>query len=173
MNAPHALAKENKELYLQTFGELYEHSIWVIEDCFLEVAQNSLYDDLEEYHKLLSRTMLQASSELQDALIKAHPMLAGKKAMANELTDFSTNEQKSAGLSDCTQEEIAQFDELNQTYLQTFGFPFILAVKGKNKEEIISNFELRLTNSLEVETKTALEQINSIAWIRIKDIYDK
>ena len=172
MNTPYNLANENKELFLLTFNELYEHSSWVIKNAFNTVKSDKKYDQLEEFHTLLSTIVLDAKKELQDSLIKAHPMLAGKKAMANELTNFSTNEQKSAGLNTCTTEEIDTFDNLNKTYFDKFDFPFIFAVKGKTKEQILENFKSRIDNSLEKERVEALEQINKIGLIRIKDIYE-
>lgn len=173
MKYPHSLAKENKEEFFQTFNELYEHSPWVIEKTYESIKNDSKYESLEEFHRLLANKVLEESEILQMSLIKAHPLLAGKKAKDNELTDFSANEQKSAGLNSCTNDEIRLFDELNKTYYDKFDFPYILAVKGRNKVEIIKNFKSRLGNSLEDEKQEALEQINQIAMIRIKGIYGK
>jgi 2-oxo-4-hydroxy-4-carboxy-5-ureidoimidazoline decarboxylase len=170
---PHTLANEDKEKYLNSFNELYEHSPWVIEFSYEKVKKEKKYDELVSFHKLLSKTVLDAQSELQNSLIKAHPMLAGKKAKANELTDFSTDEQKSAGLNSCSDEEIELFDTLNKNYFEKFDFPFIMAVKGSTKEEILESFKKRLENSLFSERIEALNQINKIAWIRIKDIYEQ
>jgi len=173
MNYPHSLANENKEFFFKTFDELYEHSPWVIQRAFESIKENSKYEDLEEFHKILSLTVLKAEETLQMSLIKAHPMLAGKQAKNNELTDFSSDEQKSAGLNSCTDEEINLFNELNKSYFKKFDFPYILAVKGRVKSQIIENFKSRLENSLENEIKEALNQINQIALIRIKGIYGK
>ena len=170
---PHDLANENKSEFLKTFDELYEHSPWVIEKSFESIKKDLKYNDLEEFHKILSNTVFNESIDLQMSLIKAHPMLAGKQAKNNELTDFSTNEQKSAGLNSCTDKEIKLFDELNKKYFDKFDFPYILAVKGRVKKEIIENFRSRLENSLKDEKQEALDQINQIALIRIKGIYGK
>ena len=170
---PHDLANENKSKFFKVFDELYEHSPWVIEKSFENIKNDSKFNDLEEFHKILSSTVFKENADLQMSLIKAHPMLAGKQAKAKELTDFSTDEQKSAGLNSCTDEEMKIFDELNKSYFDKFNFPYILAVKGRNKKEILENFKSRLGNSLEDEKKVALMQINQIALIRIKGIYDK
>ena len=170
---PHDLANENKSEFFKVFDELYEHSPWVIEKSFENIKNDSKFNDLEEFHKILSSTVLIEGKDLQMSLIKAHPMLAAKHAANNELTDFSTDEQKSAGLNSCTDEEMKIFDELNKSYFDKFNFPYILAVKGRNKKEILENFKSRLGNSLEDEKKVALMQINQIALIRIKGIYDK
>ena len=171
MMGPNMLANFSKVGYEKSFAELYEHSPWVIESVFETVKADEKYNDINKFHELLSETMLKADKKLQDKLIKAHPMLAGKLAQNGELTDFSTDEQASAGLNHCTQEEIALFDELNKKYFEKFKFPYILAVKGKRKQEIIENFKERLNNDYETERKTALDQINKIAFIRIRGIY--
>ena len=89
----------------------------------------------------------------------------------NELTDFSTTEQKSAGLNDCNDSEIQLFEELNHQYFVKFNFPFIMAVKEKDKLEILSSFKSRQKNTVSQERLNALSEINKIAWLRIKEIY--
>jgi len=173
MRYPHTLANENKTEFLKIFNELYEHSPWVIEKSYELIKKESKYDNLQEFHKILSNTVLKESQALQMSLILAHPTLAGKQAKENELTEFSSNEQKSAGLDSCTNNEIKLFDELNKNYFDKFDFPYILAVKGRTKDQIIKNFKSRLENSYEDEKKEALKQINKIAEIRIKDIYEQ
>ena len=115
--------------------------------------------------------MLKANIDLQDNLILSHPMLAGKKAQNNKLTDFSTTEQKSAGLNDCNDSEIQIFKELNHKYFVKFNFPFIMAVKEKDKSEILASFKSRHENIVSQERLNALSEINKIAWLRIKEIY--
>jgi len=98
-------------------------------------------------------------------------MLVRKKSQNIQLTEFSTTEQKSAGLNDCTDDEIKLFEVFNDEYFSKFNFPFIMAVKEKDKSEIISNFVKRKENSLSQERVNALDEINKIAWLRIKEIY--
>jgi OHCU decarboxylase len=171
MKLPTELANQSAKEFLEVFQNLYEHSPWFVEQSLVHVAADDKYNNLEKFHQLLSEIMLQAKSELQDNLIVAHPMLAGKKAQNNELTDFSTTEQKSAGLNDCSDNEIELFKELNNKYFSKFNFPFIMAVKEKNKSEILVSFKKRQENSRLQERLNALNEINKIAWLRIKEIY--
>ena len=171
MKLPTELANQSAKEFLEVFQNLYEHSPWFVEQSLVHVAADDKYNNLEKFHQLLSEIMLQAKSELQDNLIVAHPMLAGKKAQNNELTDFSTTEQKSAGLNDCSDNEIELFKELNNKYFFKFNFPFIMAVKEKNKSEILVSFKKRQENSRLQERLNALNEINKIAWLRIKEIY--
>ena len=131
MELPVNLAKQSAEAFLDTFVNLYEHSPWFVERSLPLVIADEKYNSLEKFHELLSNIMLNADSDLQDNLIVAHPTLAGKKAQNNELTDFSTTEQKSAGLSDCSDSEIELFKELNREYFAKFDFPFIWQLKKK------------------------------------------
>ena len=171
MKLPSELASHSSEKFLKTFKNLYEHSPWFVEQSLEAVALNEKYNNLEKFHEILSEIMLSSNSDMQNDLITAHPLLAGKKAQNNELTDFSTTEQKSAGLNDCTDDEIKLFEKLNEEYFSKFNFPFIMAVKEKNKSEIISTFLERKNNSRDEERTNALVEINKIAWLRIKEIY--
>jgi OHCU decarboxylase len=173
MKLPQELAKQSSDKFLDTFKNLYEHSPWFVEQSLEKVLADEQYNNLENFHELLCEIMLSADSDMQNNLITAHPMLAGKKAQNNELTDFSTTEQKSAGLNDCTNDEIKLFEKLNDEYFLKFSFPFIMAVKEKNKSEIIASFMKRKNNSSDKERTNALDEINKIAWLRIKEIYGK
>jgi len=171
MKLPNELAKHSPKDFLETFGNVYEHSPWIVEQSLRQVLANHEYNNIELFHQLLCEIMLQANNDLQDKLILSHPMLAGKKAQNNELTDFSTTEQKSAGLNDCNDSEIKLFEELNNQYFIKFNFPFIMAVKEKDKSEILSKFKSRQENTIPQERLNALSEINKIAWLRIKEIY--
>jgi allantoinase len=103
-------------------------------------------------------------------LIEAHPDLAGRLALARTLTADSTREQASAGLDRLTPDELSQFTELNAAYREKFGFPFIMAVKGKSKADIAAAFRARLANHAGAERTTALAEIDKIAALRLKDI---
>ena len=114
--------------------------------------------------------MYEAERELQLKLIRAHPDLAGRAALAGSLTKDSTSEQQSAGIDQCSPEELARFHDYNARYKARFGFPFVMAVRGCNRSEILAAFERRLTASPEAEFETALEEINKIAALRLGEI---
>ena len=104
-------------------------------------------------------------------LICAHPDLAGKAALAGELTDASTSEQAGAGLDTLSKEEFDRFHRLNEAYKSKFGFPFILAVKGHDKHSILASFENRLENEQDDERIEALRQISEIARFRLEAMF--
>ncbi|WP_404300031.1 2-oxo-4-hydroxy-4-carboxy-5-ureidoimidazoline decarboxylase [Alicycliphilus denitrificans] len=149
---------------------LYEHSPWIAEAA---LAQRP-FRSLAHLKHAMVQVLQQAGVEAQLQLIRAHPELAGKAMVSKTLTTESTNEQNKAGLTDCTPEEFAHIQRLNQDYNARFGFPFILAVRGPrglglSKQEIIATFARRLDNPADFELAEALRNIHRIVEIRLND----
>jgi 2-oxo-4-hydroxy-4-carboxy-5-ureidoimidazoline decarboxylase len=154
-----------RENFVARFGSLYEHSPWVAEAAFEERP----FASLDALHAAFARAVRNAPPERQLALIKAHPDLAGKAALAGELTPESAREQSSAGLDRLSPEEFETFTRINRAYCEKFGIPMIVAVRDHTKESIIAQAETRLGNSEEKEIETALGEIDKIARIRLQD----
>ena len=86
------------------------------------------------------------------------------------LKALSNKEQNNAGLDQCSEEEFKEFKNLNQKYTEKFGFPFIYAVKGKSKIEILNNFKERVAYDISDEFIEAIRQVKKIASLRINEI---
>lgn len=157
------------EEFVEKFGSLYEHSPWVAE----EASEERPFGSLSEMHDALERALQDASQERQLALIKAHPDLAGKAAMAGDLTPESTREQSSVGLDRLSPEEYETFTRLNEAYKEKFGIPMIFAVREHTKETILKSAEARLQNSPEEEVDRALKEINKIARYRLGETVEE
>ena len=157
----------NRDAFVAAFADIYEHSPWVAEKAY-DLGLDASVDEIEGLHQRMADLLLSASHDQQLALINAHPDLAGKAAIRGELTASSTSEQAGAGIHECTAEEFARFTELNDAYKAKFGFPFIKAVKGSNRHQILAAFEERIHNSPEQEFATALAEINKIALFRLQ-----
>lgn len=156
--------KMSKSAFVDQFGGVYEHSAWVAEKAY----DDGLPEDAEALVACL-RDIIEAAGEApQLALLRAHPDLAGKLAKSGELTAESTSEQAGAGLDECTPAEFAEFTSLNDTYKAKFGFPYILAVKGRHRVEILENFRSRVNNSTTQEFREALDQVHQIARLRLE-----
>lgn len=155
--------------FVDRFGGVFEHSPWVAEAAF-DAGLDGACDTASGLHALMSRAMMAGSEEQKLALIMAHPDLAGRLARAGRLTAESTREQASAGLDQLTDEERARFTELNDAYKARFGFPFIMAVKGRSKGEIMDAFERRIAHDRTQEFATALMEISRIALLRLGDM---
>jgi OHCU decarboxylase len=152
--------------FVARLGFLFEGSPWVAEAAWPARP----FGDREELHAALCAAMYVASRERHLALIRAHPDLAGKAAIAGELTPESTREQSSAGLDRLTREEFARFTELNAAYRERFAFPFIICVREHTKASILGQFAERLGHSHEQEIATALGEIAKIARLRLFDL---
>ncbi len=150
-------------------GRVYEHSPWIAEALW-DAGLKPVHDEIEALHLDLAAIVEAAPREKQVALLNAHPDLAGKLAVRGELTAESTSEQAGAGLDTCSADEFRRFTELNDAYKAKFGFPFILAVKGKNRAESLRNFEHRIHNTPETEFRTALNEVHKIALLRLRDL---
>ncbi|WP_406622372.1 2-oxo-4-hydroxy-4-carboxy-5-ureidoimidazoline decarboxylase [Acidovorax sp. SDU_ACID1] len=155
---------------MQLLDGLYEHSPWIAEAA---LAQRP-FRSLAHLKHAMVQVLAEAPTARQLGLIRAHPELAGKAMVAKTLTAESTNEQNKAGLTQCTPEEFARIQQLNQEYNARFGFPFILAVRGPRgtglaKQEIIDTFARRLQNHPDFERAEALRNIHRIAEIRLND----
>lgn len=161
--APSLMSKDD---FLATFGGVYEASPWVAEAVWPEAKAGNA-DDPSSLQKRMREAVENAGREKQMALVRAHPELAGRAAIAGEMTEESKSEQKGAGLDRCSPEEFAEFMTLNERYNEKFGFPFIIAVKGHDRQSILAAFRQRIENDVETEFKTAVEQIHRIAAIRL------
>jgi OHCU decarboxylase len=155
--------------FIEKFGGVYEH--------FPEIARNAWMHGLTEAEDTpagLAAAMARVAAAMNKAsklnLIRNHPDLAGRAAIAGEMTAASTAEQAAAGLANCTPEEYARFQTLNAAYKKRFGFPFILAIAGKTRGEILAAFEARLENGAEAEFRTALAEIDKIARLRLESL---
>ena len=155
---------------LEMLAGLYEHSPWVVK----RALEDRPFASLTQMKHALANSVRDADSAARLALLTAHPELAGK-AMANEnLSPESSHEQRTTGLTQCTQTELAQLQKLNADYLAKFGFPFILAVRGprgigRSKQQIIAEFERRLQNHAAFELEECLRNVNRIAELRLND----
>ena len=154
--------------FVEKFGGLYEGSPWVAEEAWRERP----FGGLTELHEAFVRAMRGAPRERRMDLIRAHPDLAGKAAIAGELTAESSGEQASAGLDRLTPEEYEAFTKMNADYRERFGFPMIVCVREHTKDSILQNARGRLENSREEEVEVALGEIAKIARLRLQDLVE-
>jgi 2-oxo-4-hydroxy-4-carboxy-5-ureidoimidazoline decarboxylase len=152
--------------FVELFGGVFEHAPWVADEAF----DARPFHTIEALHEAMVDAMRRAPRERQLALIRAHPDLAGRAAIAGELSAASSAEQVGAGLDQCTPAEFERFQKLNDRYKEKFRFPFVLAVKGRTRAQILAAFEQRLDNPPEAEFDEALNQIARIARFRLEDL---
>ena len=154
--------KLNKSEFLSTFGNVFEKTEWIAEKCY----DSKPYNNVQELVNKMMEVFENSIKEKHLEILNSHPDLAVKK----KLTKESENEQANANLNQCTNEEFEEFNKLNEKYKKKFGFPFIIAVKGKNKNEILNSFRQRITNNINSEFEEAKKQVKKIASFRLSEI---
>ena len=154
--------KLSKNEFLSIFGNVFEKTEWIAERCH----ESKPYNNLDELVSKMMKIFENIEKEKHLEILNSHPALA----VAKKLTEDSKNEQKNASLNQCTDEEFVEFKKLNEKYKKKFGFPFIIAVKGKNKKEILNSFRQRITNNINLEFEEAKKQVKKIASFRLSEI---
>jgi OHCU decarboxylase len=155
-----------REEFTRLIGPVFEHSPWIAERTWPKRP----FASLETLHRALCDTLAAAEEVDQLRLLRAHPDLVGRAALAGTLTPASTQEQASAGLDRLNPEEVAWFQKHNREYRGKFGFPFIICVRLNRKEAIRAGFVNRLPHTRAQEIETALKEVAQIAWLRLKDL---
>ncbi len=158
----------NRTEFIDRFGGVFEHSPFIAERAYDDDLVRGENLTVDRVHAALVAVFRVASEEERLGVLRAHPDLAGKLAVAGKLTEDSRKEQAGAGLDRLTPEEHARFTELNTEYMRKYGFPFIIAVKGLTKDDILAAFEKRIRNSRAQEFATACGQVERIALLRLE-----
>ncbi|MEM9580234.1 MAG: allantoinase PuuE [Pseudomonadota bacterium] len=154
--------------FVEAFGGIFEHSPWIAQAAH-DLELGPTHDCAAGVHNALCRVFRTATAEQRLGVLNAHPDLAGKLASAGKLTADSTAEQAGAGLDLLTDEERAAFQDLNTTYVERHGFPFIIAVKDNTKASILDAFHRRIGNDRDTEFAEACRQVERIAELRLQD----
>lgn len=152
--------------FVECFGGIYEHSDWVAKQAWLAAP----FDDFDAVLTSLANVVSQSDDSTKLALLRAHPQLSGRVSERHQLTNASQAEQKSVGLNELTSEQADWLAQYNALYYKAFGFPFIIAVKNHTQAQIFQQMENRVNNCVDDELKTALEQVDEIARIRLSQL---
>ena len=151
--------------FISIYGTVFEKSEWIAN----EVFKQKPFKNSEDLVKKMMNIYNNCSKEKIVKIFNLHPKLAIEK----KLTNFSSKEQIGAQLNSCTKEELLEFEKLNLDYEKRFKFPFIIAVKNKNKNDILKSFRKRIDNDYETEFKEAKAQVMKIALFRLDQITNK
>ena len=162
MDSVDKVNKLSKSDFISIFGNVFEKTEWIAEKAY----NSKPYKNFEELFLKMLKIFENSEKESHLEILNAHPDLAIEK----KLTKDSRNEQENASLNECFEEEFKEFKKLNEEYKKKFRFPFIIAVKGKNKEEILNSFRQRITNNINLEFEEAKEQVKKIANLRLNEI---
>lgn len=161
-----AINAMGRDDFIAAVGPVFEHSPWVAERAWAVRP----FADPAALHAALVAAITAASPAEQLALLNAHPELAGQAARTGEITAESRGEQGRAGLDQLSEAEMARFDRLNRDYRARFGFPFIIAVQGRSRAEILQAFEHRSSGEPRTEAAVALGQVAEIGRLRLAQL---
>ena len=159
------LNARDRQSFIDSIGWVFEHSPWVAERAW----PRRPFATVEELHQAMIKGVAGASVEEQLALLRAHPDLGARA----RLSEASTAEQARAGLDALTAVELDRLRRLNGAYREKFGFPFLYAVKGSTKHDILKALETRLGAPREDELNEALGQVYRIARFRLDDLFEE
>ena len=148
--------------FVSIFGSVFEKSEWIANEAY----KLKPFKDAEDLMNKMTNIYENSSKEMIVKIFNLHPKLAIEK----KLTNFSSKEQSGAKLDKCTKEELLEFENLNSNYEKKFKFPFIIAVKGKDKNNILNNFRQRIQNDYFIEFNEAKSQVKKIALFRLSEI---
>ena len=159
------IEKLSETEFTEVFGNIFENAGWIAEILYRQKPFKNFQD--------LSNKMIfvfeNANNQNKLKILNSHPDLADK-AKIGSLTSDSNKEQSNAGLDQCTKEEFNEFKNLNLEYKNKFGFPFIIAVRGKSRSEILLNFRKRILYDKKVEFNEAIKQVKQIASLRLDEL---
>ena len=154
--------------FVEVFGNIFENASWIAIKLY---KQKPFYDFNNLCEKIIS-IFENTDNQSKLTILNSHPDLANKTKIGS-LTPDSNKEQATARLDQCSEEEFNEFKNLNLKYKNTFGFPFILAVKGKNKLDILANFKKRILFDRQIEFNEAIKQVKQIANLRLSELKKK
>lgn len=152
----------DRRAFVEAVGWAFEHSPWVAERAW----ERRPFTSVEALHETMAAIVASSTYEEQIALLRAHPDLGARARMS----DASEREQAGAGLDALTRDELDRLRALNTAYREKFGFPFLCAVKGSTKHDILSALERRLPSTRDIEHQEALRQVYRIARFRLEDV---
>ncbi len=156
----------DQQAFVAAIGFVFEHSPWIAEKAWTARP----FAGISALHAAMCSVAQDAMIEQRLKLLRNHPDLAGRAAIAGELTVESTREHASAGLGQLTASEYAAFTERNEAYKSRFGMPFIICVREHTKSSILAAFDERLKNEFVDEISTAINEVVKISRLRLNDV---
>ncbi len=152
----------DRAAFVRTLGWIFERSPWVAERAW----ERGPFESIDDLHATMTAVVEEAAEEEQLALLRAHPDL-GTRA---RISEASTGEQRGAGLDRLAPDEFERLQRLNAQYRDTFGFPFLFAVKGATKDDVLRALDARVGRPKREEFAEALRQVYKIARFRLEEL---
>tara|TARA_B110000196_G_C20596889_1_gene408937 strand:+ start:18 stop:524 length:507 start_codon:yes stop_codon:yes gene_type:complete len=162
------IEKLSEAKFIEVFGNIFENANWIAK----ELYEQKPFKNFQDLSKKMIIIFEASHNQEKLKILNSHPDLADKTKIGS-LTPDSNKEQNNAGLDQCTEKEFNKFKNLNSEYKNKFGFPFIFAVKGKKKLEILLNFKKRILSNKKDEFSEGVSQVVQIANLRLDELKNK
>jgi 2-oxo-4-hydroxy-4-carboxy-5-ureidoimidazoline decarboxylase len=156
----------DQETFVEALTTLFEGPPWIVAQAWYQRP----FAQRDQLYQVLCEIMYGAPVEQQEELLRAHPDLVGRAALAGMLSPASTQEQSAAGLDTLSADEILAFQRFNAAYRERFDFPFVICARENKKESILAGFETRLQHTREQERRVALDEVAKICALRLHDL---
>ena len=161
--------KLSRKVFINIFKNIFEKSKFITEKAGDFRPYNSKVHMIDVFLSIFDSLKLETKLQI----INNHPDLGNKLNINKGLTELSQEEQVLAGLNDCSEEEFKKFHELNSSFKSKFNIPFIYAVRGKNKNDILNEFQSRIDNiDINSEIDISIEQVKRIGFLRLEELID-
>lgn len=161
------LNRMNDGEFRSLLGGIFEKSPWIAD----AVCGRKPFDSVESLHAAMCATVENAGADRLLALLRAHPDLAARLEELQALTPESLKEQTSSGLLDMPEAEMERLRTLNAAYRERFGFPFIICARLNSTGTILASIAERMNNPIENEKRTAWQEVQKIALLRLRDLF--
>lgn len=155
----------DKAQFEKALDGVFNKAPWAV----TQTAEKRPFTGFVDLYEKLVAEVKSADKDKKMSAILGHPELACKSVRAENIAANSLKEQTASGLNECSQEEVLLIQDLNKKYKDKFGYHFMLAIKGYNKEEIINEVKARLNNDKDTEFEIAMQQIYKITMLRLVD----
>lgn len=157
-----------REDFIRRLGGAVEHSPWVAQRAW----GRRPFGDVAGLARAMEAEILAASRQEQLNMLNSHPELAGREAVAGEMTPESTSEQGRLGLSSLTHEQLLRLRTLNHSYRERFGFPLIVALRlHPTLDSVFVEAQRRLAHDPAIEWAAALQQVCQVMRGRLEHLF--
>ncbi|CAL74786.1 conserved hypothetical protein; putative Polysaccharide deacetylase family protein [Bradyrhizobium sp. ORS 278] len=163
----------SRVLFVERYGDIFEHTPEIADRAYC--AGLSAFDDAADaLHTTLMNVVRAMSREEKLKLIRAHPELAGREALAGQMTSDSVGEQGRLGFTSLSRSEFERVADINRRYRDKFDMPLIVALAlHADRASVIAEMDRRISNDLDTEIANAIDQIGHITRARLAKKFDQ
>ncbi|HZH59693.1 MAG TPA: 2-oxo-4-hydroxy-4-carboxy-5-ureidoimidazoline decarboxylase [Metabacillus sp.] len=139
---------------------------WILDPKIVEqVSELRPFPSYQFLHHAFKKLVKKSSIEQKLSLLQASPNFI-------EMITNGTSQKaalKQAGLQSLSSREYKKFVSLNNKYEKKFGFPFVISIRGHNKESVYDSLRKRVKQKEYEEVLTSLDELFRIYFYRLRE----